>query len=80
MFNRFGRMSKGFKKFLAVVYFILSILCVLCILKMIFNMIVSGQPFGEIMSISVVKDIIMLILGSALSFWGAIACRNGSKK
>lgn len=72
-------MSKGFKKFLSVVYFILGIFFILATLKIIFNIIVSGQIFGEIMSTSVVKTIIIGILGGALFIWEGICLRNESK-
>ena len=72
-------MSKGFIKFLSVVYFILGIFFILATLKIIFNIIVSGQIFGEIMSTSVVKTIIIGILGGELFIWEGICLRNESK-
>ena len=72
-------MSKGFKKFLSVVYFILGILCVLATLKLIFDMLVSGQTLGELMSIEVLKKFVIGILGSILFIWYGIILRNRSK-
>lgn len=72
-------MSKGFKKFLSVVYFILGILCVLATLKLIFDMLVSGQTLGDLISIETLKKFVIGILGSILFIWYGIILRNRSK-
>ena len=79
MFNKHQRMSKGFKKFLSVVVTILGIVFVIITLKLIFDMLFSGQTLGDIMSTSAVKKIITGTLGGILFIWYGIFLKNRSK-